>query len=325
MRQIGTIPDADDARRLADHLLTLGITSRIDDRPGGNQVWIHREDQVEAARGELEAFLKDPGDPRYQGVSQSAKALRKKKQQEDRKHVRNSISLRGGWDYRPPERVPLTLLLIAASVLVAVVTELGQKPGKLTGWLWIAPSVEVVVDDDGEFEVPEGTNPRVLTGHRVFVETEDLHRVRQGEIWRLVTPIFLHFGILHLLFNMFWLNDLGGMVEIRKGFATFAGIVLATAIVSNLAQYAHAGPRFGGMSGVIFGLFGYVWILNRYDPSAGLPMRPNTEIIMGIGFVLGMAHAFGPVANVAHLAGLATGLAIGGASLGWKRLRRRRA
>jgi GlpG protein len=319
MRQIGSIPNSDDARRLADHLLTLGITTRVDERPSGHLIWVHREEKVDQAKQELGEFLKDPANPRYQGVEQTAKALRKQKEQEDKRHARNSVALRGMWNYRPIDRVPVTMLLIALSLIVGVFTELGNRPAPLMAKLWIAR-----FDVEPPAEEADHTTPAAMKATSPWlpdnwIRYAGLESIRRGEVWRLVSPIFLHFGIWHLLFNLFWLNDLGGMIEIRRGTLQVLVLVLLTAVISNLAQYFYSGPRFGGMSGVVFGLFGYAWVQSHYLPTAGLPLRPGTEVIMLLGFLAGMAHLFGPTANVAHLVGFGVGLGYGAIPVVWRR------
>ena len=102
-----------------------------------------------------------------------------------------------------------------------------------------------------------------------------------GQVWRLITPAFMHGGWLHILFNMMWMVDLGRRIEPIKGSARFIGLVLGIAVISNVAQaswYAISpwevetgnGPAhfeyFLGMSGVVSGLFGYAWMCGRYRP-----------------------------------------------------------
>jgi GlpG protein len=313
MRQIGTLPDKDAASRFSDYLLTLGITSRVDSRPSGNEIWVHHEDKVPQAKQEFEEFVKDSSNPRYQGVEGTARSLRKKKEEEDRRHIRNSVALRGVWAYRPPERVPITFALLAASAVAFVFVSFGTKSGALWNELLIAPV---------KSNLPAHLDPetrRALENEGAIAgltpqEAPTLSRVKRGEVWRLVTPIFLHFSIWHLLFCFYWFNDIGGMVEIRKGTPWFAALVLLIAIPSNLAQYAVEGPRFGGLMPVILGLFAYVWIQKQYIPNANLPLRANTEIILGLGFLVslsGFGMFFGPRSGAADLVGAGVGLVLG--------------
>jgi GlpG protein len=132
-------------------------------------------------------------------------------------------------------------------------------------------------------------------------------------VWRLVTPIFIHYGPLHLIFNMFWLLDLGAMIETRRGSLFLLVMVLITAAVSNTAQYylGHWGvrnPFFGGMSGVVYALFGYAWIKGKLQPQLGVGVSPQTVTIMLLWLVLCMTGLLGAVANAAHVAGLLGGV-----------------
>jgi GlpG protein len=152
--------------------------------------------------------------------------------------------------------------------------------------------------------------------------------IRQGEVWRLVTPIFVHLKVsdfkwLHLIFNACWTFVLGAQIEDRKGTAFFGLLVLVIAVVSNTAQAAIDTPWFGGMSGVVYGLFGYAWMKTLYDPGAGMYVSRGTIIFFMAWFLLCLAGVIGNVANTAHAAGLAVGVAIGYAPVLWKSLRGR--
>src|SRR6266404_2871624 len=90
-----------------------------------------------------------------------------------------------------------------------------------------------------------------LIGDNYLPPDLSLPEIRHGQIWRLFTPMFIHFNPLHIFFNMLWLRDLGSMIEGRQSSGLLAILVLVIAAGSNLAEYyfGHE-PNFGGMSGV---------------------------------------------------------------------------
>ena len=147
-----------------------------------------------------------------------------------------------------------------------------------------------------------------------------------GQIWRLVTPIFLHYSIMHLVFNMFWLWDLGGAIENRKGTRTLGLLVLAGSVLPNLMQYFWTDPgyiaAFGGMSGVVYALFGYVWMKGRYEPQEQLGVTPQTVFIMLVWLFVA-SSIVGNVANAAHAGGLVVGIIAGAGPHFLRRLRRK--
>lgn len=139
-----------------------------------------------------------------------------------------------------------------------------------------------------------------------------------GEYWRLITPIFLHFGLFHVIFNGLWTWELGRRVELLTGsFHTFISVLLM-AVASNLGQYLWSGPSlFGGMSGVVYGLLGYVWIRNKVSPRPELVIPPGLLGFMLFWLLLGMSGIIelfmsSGIANAAHAVGLVTGMILGG-------------
>ena len=195
---------------------------------------------------------------------------------------------------------PVTFAMIAVSVIVAITTRLGDQHEPVQNALAIASYR--------------------IEGHTIYWKRLD--DVTNGQVWRLVTPIFLHFGILHILFNMLWLRDLGSAVEFRRRSLRFVLIVLSIAVASNVAQYLQSGPHFGGMSGVVFGLFGYVWMKSRYDPGSGFFLHPNTVFLMIAWFFVCMTGMVGAIANMAHGVGLVGGVVLGYAPILWRNLGR---
>jgi GlpG protein len=84
--------------------------------------------------------------------------------------------------------------------------------------------------------------------------------------------------------------------------------VVVIAVTSNLAQYVVSGPAFGGMSGVVYGLLGYVWIRGRFDPRCGMVLHPTTVMMMMIWLGLGFTGAIPRMANTVHASGLIVGM-----------------
>lgn len=141
-------------------------------------------------------------------------------------------------------------------------------------------------------------------------QTEFIPEIQRGEIWRILTPIFLHFSIFHILFNCLWMKDLSKIFENTLGSRNFFFLILCIGVISNFAQYAVLGPKFGGLSGVVYGLLGYLWVKRSLDPEYpfGLPKR---DIMLMIGwFVLCLTGILGPIANTAHGVGLALGMIV---------------
>lgn len=145
------------------------------------------------------------------------------------------------------------------------------------------------------------------------------------EVWRWVTPILLHFSVLHLAFNCAVVIELGRRVERVLRAGGFWLLVLLLALVSNLAQYALGdSPLFGGLSGVAYGLLGFVIAMRRLvpdEPAWQLP--PGIAVGLVVFLVLfstGVTEPFGLyVANAAHWAGFLGGLGLGALRGGWRR------
>ncbi len=137
--------------------------------------------------------------------------------------------------------------------------------------------------------------------------------VLSGQIWRLVTPVFIHFSLLHIIFNMYWMWGIGALVELKISRGFLLGFVVFIGAFSNVAQYLLSGnPFFGGMSGVIYGLLGYIWIQGQLNPRFGRYLSTPNVILLMAWFVLCWVGVLGAIANWAHTAGLLGGLAWGG-------------
>lgn len=129
-----------------------------------------------------------------------------------------------------------------------------------------------------------------------------------AEFWRAFTPALLHFSLMHLVFNLFWWWYLGGMVERRLGHGKLLLLLLVAGVLPNLMQFWASGPRFGGLSGVVYALLAYVWLSGRLNPARGIGLPDGMAVFMVVWLVLGFAGVLGPVANLAHLGGGLIGL-----------------
>jgi GlpG protein len=286
MRLIGHLKDEASAKAFSGYLVSMNVRNLVEPDPEGWAVWIHSEDQIESGQQALAAFLQNPSDKKYQLAAKSAEAMERERLRDNAKAAkrvrdRDSIWAMSGL-------APLTLSLIGATVLVSL--SIGLNPTRYaTRWLTIS------------------------NGDMGF-----LAEVKAGQVWRLITPIFIHFGALHLLFNMLWLNDLGSMIEKRQGMLKLMLLVVILAIASNLGQYWQDGPYFGGMSGVVYGLLGYIWLRGQSDPASGLGLSSTTVWMMLGWYFLCLFNFIPHVANAAHTYGLVVGVLWGAAPMARK-------
>jgi len=313
MRTIGEFSNEQEARRLGDYLYANGIANDVDEEDGEWMLWVHDDDQLPQAEAELAKFLSDPAAHRYAQAEGQAARLRKEEAQANARAAKRQVDVRTQVFGQSAMGTPyLTFFMIGLCVLVQALavaekdlsrlyisgidltaeTKSGMTPGK-----------QLQYRADKIF-LPEVTGQKVQLpdGEKV---------VGRGQVWRLVTPIFLHFGWMHIIFNLYWLYFLGGGMEGRLGTGRFLLFILAAAILSNLGQYLLSGPNFGGMSGVNYGLFGYLWIRGNRDPSFGLQLDQGTIMMLLIWFAICFTGLVGNVANTAHTLGLVVGVAGG--------------
>lgn len=138
----------------------------------------------------------------------------------------------------------------------------------------------------------------------------------RGEFWRLLTPAFLHFSFFHILFNGLWIWELGRRLEAVLGPTHYLLFVLGTAIAANVTQFLGGPSVFGGMSGVVYALIGFIWMRQKFSPHPYLAVPSGIIGFMLLWLVIcmtGIVDRFigGSVANGAHVGGLVAGMAWG--------------
>lgn len=125
---------------------------------------------------------------------------------------------------------------------------------------------------------------------------------------RLLTPIFIHFSWLHIAFNTMWWWYLGGKIERLIGKNSLLLLLIISAVASNTAQYFVTGNNFGGLSGVVYAVVGYVWWIGWLAPQKGLFLPSSIVGFLLCWLVIGYIDIL-PInmANTAHLVGLISG------------------
>ncbi len=187
---------------------------------------------------------------------------------------------------RQPPKSTATLSLLAANVALFVAVA-------LAGGGWIIPNVST--------EIVAGSNFGSLTTH--------------GEWWRLFTALFIHFGMLHLVFNMWALAAFGGLAERLLGIANFLFIYFVAGIAANLASISWVRDvDTAGASGAIFGILGALlaayWRNKRTLPFS-IVRSEAAAVYVFAGFALLGGFLYKGVDNAAHMGGLVTGLLLG--------------
>ena len=328
MRQLTSLTNDEYARRFTAYLFTQGIDTQLEQDGDQWLIWVREEDSLEPARELYQQFQTEPDHERYQGAVQAATTMQREdaKRQQEEQSQRNYIEMRDQWRQgRRRRNNPLTKMLIALSVLVTLLSGglgSGRPENPWLRHLMFADEV-LVIQEQNRIERKSGGLTPADEQRLASISL----RTHPWELWRLVTPIFLHasvfggIGILHLVFNMLWLNDLGSAIEHRYGTPRFCALVLVIAILSVVAQSLAPttwGPfsgtwAHGGMSGVVYGLVGFIWIRTRLDPTSRLTVRPELIIFM-IGWLFFCVFLTQggtlPVANLAHAAGLLSGMLV---------------
>lgn len=281
MKCIGKLAYEQQSQVFSDYLISQSIDNQVDLGDDGYEIWVHDEDKFENAKLELDLFLINPQDQKYLSAIKTAKKIRhdehQKNKQRDRLHMKLNFSMGG--------RLPMpvaTKSIIILCVILALMTNFGDNIK--------SPIFRFLVYDDVSL---------------------NFFRIKSGQFWRIFTPILLHGGIIHILFNMLWLKDLGSIVEHKKGTLHFLIIILIIAGVSNTVQYIASGPMFLGMSGVVYGLLGYIYVKMKTQAYEGFHIDQGTFIFMMIWFFLCMTPLIGNIANYVHAGGLITGAVLG--------------
>ena len=193
------------------------------------------------------------------------------------------------------KKTPITILLIGFTLIIAAATQLGADLNTIS-YFTITP-----------FELKNGSI--------YFYELSEV--MSRHEYWRLFSPALLHFSMMHIVFNLLWVWDVGRKLEYLLGSVIWSLGAVIIAVASNVVQYEIDGyPLFGGLSGVVYGLIGFAWLLpilnKRWPIIVSKQLMVFFLIWLGIGYTpFPEMIGIGSIANTAHSVGLLAGLLLG--------------
>ncbi|MEZ6127608.1 MAG: rhomboid family intramembrane serine protease [Planctomycetaceae bacterium] len=358
MRELIILKNQQDVRNLIAYLAVQGIEATVEQENGNWVVWILNDDDREAAQQIAADFQQKPGDPKYESAERKVRHVlieADRLQQENRQRVER---LRKRWSGSWWHCYPATYIMIGVCIAVVALctqwkplqtdsmgmpqfcnrqdsellskmkmynkaAEAAYSKSLLEG---LHLTIQVQFNDQ---KVPVGarlSDPPRLTPteqkllHIRCAASALLPLIRSGELWRFVTPAFIHLNLLHIIMNMLAFRNLGCGVEYLRGTGRYLVLCLILAVGSSTVQFLWAGPGFGGMSGVLFGLVGYIWMKGRTRPEDGLGLTSRGITMAFLWLVMCMAGVFGNIANGAHLGGFVVGILIGARHAIWKRI-----
>lgn len=343
MRELTSLDNETHAKRLVAYLAVKGIATTLDTSEGEWQVWYHDDDQRDEAKSILEAFQANPDAAEYEAAERKVRSVLKEADRLRQSQATAAKQLQKRWSGSWWHCYPATYILIGLCCVVAVVTtdwskgETGMMgmpavcnriDSVLLQKMYVQSMVAVPLGDAIGYsylrppEFGEGSIPAVL-GQKVQYAAESFSRSFQsGEVWRPVTPAFLHGDLLHLLMNMLAISSFGRIIEFSRGTGRFLLLCLFLAVASSFVQLAWAGPLFVGLSGVILGLVGYAWMKGHYEPQHGIGLSQRGVVMVMFFLVMCTTGAFGPIANGAHIGGFVAGMAVGAGGAIVRKLKR---
>ena len=274
MIKVTDIGLSEDLKGFTRYLSQKKIFHRVVEESGRQSIYVYDKLDVEFVKKSLREFL----------LNEPALAL---VQDEESPLKFESVSFIFRGAYRIFFSSPVTLSLIATSLMVAFLTSMG---GSLYGYSFMFyPLInsQDIIQLLGDISTPS-----------IAVRT--------------ILPMFLHFGELHLVFNMVWLWYFGKQLEAAGPTWLLVAVILITAFVSNTSQYLAIGyNNFGGMSGVVYGLLGYTWVMHIFIPQRRLLINNSMFVFFVVALVLMELIASSWIATAAHLGGLLSGLVSG--------------
>lgn len=281
MIRAASLPIEINLLRLSQYLQSQGIAHRIHEESGQQVIWVESEAQALFVKQSLDTWSFDEDDKHSTGIEAANSLSGSAKKTHS---FVTSFLLKLAKSFRS---TPVSFALIVGCLIVAVISELGVHAQRVA-WLFYP----------------------LLSSDSLLSLLADISSLEI--LVRSFTPMFLHFGELHLIFNMLWLWYFGKQLEGTHPRLLFVALILLTSFVGNTSQYLYSHyNNFGGMSGVIYGLVGYAWLTHRYMPKSYLLINNSMFIIFVVALVAMELLASSMIASAAHMGGLVAGLLFG--------------
>lgn len=311
------------------YLDSQDIDHEFEQNKGMWGIWIIDEDQIEKTKALYEEYKAHPKDSKYQIKAKISplKAIPKHSNKKSKRIVfkSNFTSPSGAQKFG---RVTLVIIL-----LCILFTFFGRISLPSEKHVAVPPTLQSKLMYDTDLSWP-GYYYLYLSSitynnlNHLLELPPSFEAYENHDWWRLFTPCLLHSNILHLFFNMLWLVLLGNQVERHLGRSKYIFMILLIGIFSNTCQYFVSGASFVGFSGVISGLFTFIWFRQKFAAWEGYMLAPATALFLTI-FLLGMAalealsfasivlNSYGyipfsipsnGIANTAHLSGALVGI-----------------
>jgi GlpG protein len=332
MRRIGTLETSQQARKLLGYLQSESVDAMIDlvddsQADGAWNLWIRDEIDVDEAKAAYQEFLRAPASTKFDvppaelpspsnpGFARARQAERQRENDRMKSARRQAASRDLNQldmpvsDVARQQSIPVVIGIIVISVVMSLATNFSKPRGNRLGTETLEQKIYRSTSFvDRELYLTEGE--------------DSFASVRKGEVWRFVTPMFLHGDEFHLAFNMLWIFFLGSVIEKLHGSLFFALLVILTQLGGMALQVGlpaedwvpkslHGSPFVVGASGAVYGLFGFLLVRPWVDRRYPINLVPINVVLMIAMLVAGILEFVPNVANGAHLGGLAAGLILG--------------
>ncbi len=312
MRKLHTFEQELDANRFTAVLTVNQVEAQVL-RSNDNQwdLWIIDEDALSQAGKLLGEYQSNPDSPQIQMALAKAKKIQQQLKQAKAERIKQAKKIEVRTQFRDPHHMMAAM----------------QRKDTLTRKIILLCAI--VFGASLVFQSQDGSQENFV---RNALEAQ-FQQISQGQIWRLITPVFVHgtgqeflFDFLHIFFNMYWMYWLGTRLEIQFGLKTYLGLFLIAGVASILVPLLTpetgllgirglGGGSVVGMSGVVYGVIGFGWCKMKMKPSVGMLITPFV-LMFSIGWMLfgivsaSSSQAVGYISSISHLAhlvGLLTG------------------